>query len=489
MVLKIAYKTEVLDAIQAAFPKPVGRAKRQLDKYIALLQQELRESLLSRNERARKLNVYEVSLTTLTNKSPTIGNRKFRVHAWLRDNGYPLVYNINHNANKYNGEKALLKPTKFLDISGADLMGWLKKFDDGELTRYLDNPTVEHIAWARSVLHDYQNASINAQQNEYFTTEVDTDSLKNYMRKTVRGSAGLNSNRAQNALHQAELILRIAQVTGGKLHQKIEKKAFGRTYYQGISAISVIKDLRVAFLGDSWEYDAKSCSTAWRMGFAPLLYAGLKNPEYCIRDMFSAMTLYLENKNEFLQIVIDDVFGDNPPDDHREKIKGAMNALGFGARLSRGRWKGLSGEVRETSLKDVFKDQNYLARFIDCDLMKAFNDEQIQLNKFILEYFGSDAAWKSELAAVKQQRKLPREFTNSQKLSWLYQHAETIMMDIVRRELRAINATLLANVHDAVVVRRKLTDSELLHIQEAVRTETGIQYFALGENEYNRCKR
>ena len=80
MLLTLEYDPSVLAALEAAFPTPANRAKEQLDKYVALLQREMRNSLLHRTEYARKLKAYNVRLTTLMNKSPTLGNRQYRVH-------------------------------------------------------------------------------------------------------------------------------------------------------------------------------------------------------------------------------------------------------------------------------------------------------------------------------------------------------------------------------------------------------------------------
>jgi len=77
-------------------------------------------------------------------------------------------------------------------------------------------------------------------------------------------------------------------------------------------------------------------------------------------------------------------------------------------------------------------------------------------------------------------------YKQSQKISWLYQHAETIMMRKVKDELKTLGKTVLANVHDAIVVRERLTDSERLAIQNLVRDSTKVRNFALGETPYER---
>jgi hypothetical protein len=78
-------------------------------------------------------------------------------------------------------------------------------------------------------------------------------------------------------------------------------------------------------------------------------------------------------------------------------------------------------------------------------------------------------------------------YSKSQRASWLFQHAETEMMNIVRKELQKLGKTVLANVHDAIVVRERLTASELQAIEKLVKAKTKVEYFALGETPYKRC--
>jgi hypothetical protein len=58
------------------------------------------------------------------------------------------------------------------------------------------------------------------------------------------------------------------------------------------------------------------------------------------------------------------------------------------------------------------------------------------------------------------------------------------MMDIVRREIAKSGNTVLANVHDAVVVRNQIPATLLAKIEREVQKKTGVAYFALGETEY-----
>jgi hypothetical protein len=64
----------------------------------------------------------------------------------------------------------------------------------------------------------------------YFTSPVDAESLKKYIKDIVQGSLSMSRLKKENSLNQADRVLRIAQINNGLLHQKIDKKAFGRTY-------------------------------------------------------------------------------------------------------------------------------------------------------------------------------------------------------------------------------------------------------------------
>jgi hypothetical protein len=138
-------------------------------------------------------------------------------------------------------------------------------------------------------------------------------------------------------------------------------------------------------------------------------------------------------------------------------------------------------------LLQVFdEDTTLLHRFIDCTIVREYNVEQSNLNKFIVNKFSSDSMWIAELEESRKSGNR-KPYKLNQKISWLFQHAETLMMDLVRDELKKLGKTVLANVHDAIVVRERLTASELLVIEELVRATTKVQYFALGETPYVRC--
>ncbi len=484
MMLTIEYVPSVLAALESAFPKPKGRAKQQLDKYLALLERLMRASQLNRSVFAARFDAYDIPLTKLVNGSPTIGNKKFRVHQWLNANRLALVKNINKSANNITKEIAVLKPTANLIVKNDDLLKYLQSLSEHELDAYLNTLTQDWQDLIADYQSHYTSLSVKNRKFQYFTSPVDIHSLQLYMTSVVQGATQLSKYQKQNSIIQAEYVLRLAQVNNGMLHQKIDKKAFGRTYYEGVNVLSVRKELRMAFLGSSWEYDCKSCSTAWKMAFATEWHAQKKSRKKDLRHTFPAMTLYLEDKDAFFDAVILEVYNSQPSPEYKATIKEAMTALGFGAKLSMGTWRSDTGEESQSSLFEVFdKDKVILKRFIDCYLVKTFNAEQQTLNKYIVAKFSSDAVWLAEMTA-EQQRKKVKQFSSAQKIVWLYQHAETIMMDIVRAEVKKSGNKVLANVHDAVVVRNQIPAKLIAKIERKVQQRTGVDYFRLGETGY-----
>jgi hypothetical protein len=369
------------------------------------------------------------------------------------------------------------------------LLDKLRKLTVQERHVYLDTPLKDHIDEINDYLKDYRALNAQEQNDRYDLVDIDIESVKNYILKLVRGEVFIELEKQESDADNSEYILRIAQLNNGQLPQLKDKSDFGRTYYKNLSVQNVSKRVREAFLGDSWEYDCKSCSASWKMAFAWDYYNSKKRHKFQFEDSFNALTLYLEYKSHFFDEVIDKTYLVERPYCHDYKtkvIKEAMTAIGFGAKLTVGSYKS-NGDTKHSSLYEVFnEDMALLRRFVECTIVREYNDEQAILNKYIVSKFSTDASWLADMEASRIRRKR-KAYKHNQKISWLYQHAETVMMDMVRKELQKLGKTVLANVHDAIVVSERLTASELLAIEKFVRTSTKVAYFVLGETEYKRC--
>ena len=490
-MLKLEYSPSVALALMKAFPKyTLQKANLKIEKYVKTLERLMRRAKLNKvSKRSNKKKTYELEATILWDKTGQLGSDKIRIHQWLLANRFALVINTNPNY-KPSKELAVFKTTKYLTVTDESLLDKLRKMTVQERHVYLDTPSKDDIDEINDDLKDYRALSTQEQKDRYDLAEIDITSVKNYLKKLADGQIFIDYLKQESDADIAEYILRIAQLNNGLLPQLKDKSDFGRNYYKNISVQNVSKRVRETFLGDSWEYDCKSCSASWKMAFAWEQYNSKKRHKVKFQESFSALTLYLEHKFEIVDEVIDHTYQVQYPYSHAYKtkvIKEAMTAIGFGAKLTMGSWRAKDGEIKSSSLLEVFdEDTSLLRRFVDCTIVREYNDEQAILNKYIVNKFSSDTTWLAEMEASRIKRKR-KPYKQNQKISWLFQHAETIMMKIVRDELQKLGKTVLANVHDAIVVRQQLTASELLAIEQIVRTSTNVQYFSLGETPYKSC--
>jgi uncharacterized membrane protein len=75
--------------------------------------------------------------------------------------------------------------------------------------------------------------------------------------------------------------------------------------------------------------------------------------------------------------------------------------------------------------------------------------------------------------------------SKSKVLAYLFQHSETEVMNIVRSTLKDFNCEVLANIHDAIVVRNKLSIDVRDEIHHRMRNSTSNPYWFLSPNEVN----
>ena len=73
--------------------------------------------------------------------------------------------------------------------------------------------------------------------------------------------------------------------------------------------------------------------------------------------------------------------------------------------------------------------------------------------------------------------------SKSKVMSFLYQTAETIVMDIISTEIKILGKKVLARVHDAIFIDTKLTNYDKSNIEFNVRDTTGIDYITLDEEK------
>jgi hypothetical protein len=481
-MIRLIVNGKVLSALKVAVPK-VGKAEGYLAKYVANLEYEVNQRLLQNRPLLMvRGKHYYASLTTVQEKGGQIwslGN--IRIHKWLADNKLALVDQVNKGqANNITGDIAIIKFTSLVEVVDDESVDSLAKLNDVQLDQYLQAVPADEIALYQSLLTPLLQAHA---VGEVDLLTVDQDAMIDYVKRVVR-SANLKA-KDQTEYRKALRILRVAQLNQGVFPQIKRKSPFGRTYYEGVSIQSVHKELRKAILYGCYEYDVKSSVICWKYAFANELFASVGKGSTDEQE-FWAIYYYLTYKKEYFDDLQSKVFDSNCGWDdlkQKSKLKEALTALSFGAKLADATWKSANGKDGQSSLARIFPNSYIDERkcFLGASEVVAFKRQQAKLDAFIVNKFISQYPFLSTMPEL--QTKTGRR-SNSKVLAWLYQHAETIFMDIVRRELKKLNVGIRANIHDAIVIDRKLTLVEKSLIESVVRHRTGVLLFELGETLY-----
>ena len=489
-VIKIEFSDEVYETLKRKRPSLARQIPGILEKYRANLEEELNKAIArGRSVEGWLFNAYDIPLAKVGDRGGTVwtsGN--VRVHKWLVDNGVNLFKKLDQIrvANNFTKKISLVSFTDLVKVIDQESLDALRLKSESDLTDFLNNPSSDDVAKFQPMLKEVNALPVAARKNKYHDAPIDVQSLQSYIRKLmVNEVPDLTVLQADTNNRCAIKLLRIAQLNNGVLPQKVNPSDFGRIYYEGYSVQSVKKSLRAAMLGDSYEYDIKSSVISWKMSFAKNLMQakGLSgDPEH----EFPGISYYLKDKRAFTQDVINQVFLPDCPwsiKKKEDKIKEAMTALSFGAKLIEASWEDSNGVEQETSIMKILDDVGERERFISSSYVAAFKQDQDRLDAFITDVF------KKKLPNIKSIERLQtkRGTSKSKLLSWLYQHAETEIMDFVRAEIAMLSKNVIANVHDAIVVRQKLTGAELQNIVQKTQSKFRLDYFDLGEKPYQRC--
>ena len=490
-MFEITVVPKVAQALNQAFPKPPNASKRALDKYVDTLKAMLLDSL-SRGQTPleSKLNLFSISMHDLANRAGQIGANRVRVHAWLRDNDLALVETVELGSNL----SGMVTKARLTDLV---TLNWLDQALDTDATELSDDVrqaitnqsdevstlVFEHL-YPELIAQDISSAD-SIDSAVFSTVEIDVNSLTNYLHWLQTKSKYFNGNQINQYQFQARLILAVAKYTNGRYFQRIKPSDFGRTYYSGTSVQNVNKELRRAMLGNCWEYDIRSSVIAWKMGFAKE-YVALNAPGKSVRAEFAATLSYLENKTDFMNTIRYLVFGsesDLAKELQLRMLKQAFTAISFGARKTGKGWMDDNGKWANPALVDIFKVKDERDRFLGEPLVNAFIAEQSKLDKYLFDGFKSQRPDLLKLKYLQTQGGNP---SRAKVVAFLYQHDETTVMNIVRDALSEHGQTVLANIHDAIIVRRKLKANLRHEIELRMQERTDNAYWRLGETELKR---
>ena len=488
-MIKLTVDPQVLAALQADFPKPANSARRALDKYLQRLEKMLFQAFLfGLTPRQRKFKLYPLALSTLWEQGGQIGPKRVRVHKWLADNDVPLVQTValGTNISGLVSEVKLspwVKLSNTLDIPPSKLTAVTS---DAEIDAYLDGDQASNLALFSLLYPDFQSHWTAKELYARFDwIDVDVKSLKSYIVWLSTEAKLISAAKKAHAIRQARLILSVSRVLGGAYLQRKKPSEFGRMYYEGVSVQNVNKELRRAMLGNCWEYDIRSSVIAWKMGYARS-YLTSCEPGAELRRVFSATLTYLEDKADFMATVRHYVFDKDsatPKDLQNKLLKQAFTAISFGARQTSHGWQDASGGWNNPALVTILKNPDERQRFMDDATVKAFVREQNNLDTFLFNQV--KANWPQLLALTCVQTD-KGQVSKSKVLAYLYQHGETEVMNIVRKAAAQQGRAPIANVHDAIFFKRKLSMDAKSEIEWQMREQTGNPYWHLTATELKR---
>lgn len=310
--------------------------------------------------------------------------------------------------------------------------------------------------------------------------EINTNSLEAYLdwkENRARIHPG-QEERHDRCVNEAKLVLKIAQATGGYLPQQKMPSEHGRIYYRGTSSQSVPRDVREAMFGGMWEYDLYAATFVWRFGYCARIRAEL-DPAF---DPVHTQ-LFLMHRDTVFEEVQRAVWPDVAVEEfYTGLIKRAFAAVGFGARTHLGQAYYDKGTVKTNAIADIIKDRAARKRFLEHEFVQGFINEQKQFAEYILRL---------EAAALKEPTEQGLFCKNvrdskSSMFSYLFQHFEKSLIDVVQEMITQHSPynTVIARVHDAIVLEHRLGAETLQEINAALQTELGNEHWLLKGKQY-----
>lgn len=482
--IKLNVSDTVAAALKRAMPK-TNKAQLALDKYTSVLEQHLEQSLLHMDDNMYRffkhfyVSTHDLSLQV--GQFVIDGKRQY-LHKWLEQNNLNLIAVV---ATGLKGaDYSTVSLTKHVTITDAMNINQLRKKTINELDALLNDRSLTDTDFFYKLFPDFETMSKAKVHQSYDFCPVDVQSLNQFIVFLTKRASKMNDVQRQMLVRQARAIVRIAQAGNNTLPMKKNPSDFGRMYYTGALNVQSIRTvLRHAMLGDCYEYDIRSSVVAWKLGFAWMICAkgGITAKEF--DTAFATCLNYLADKKAFRETIRQQTFGSTvqiSADMQLDVIKQALTAISFGARKTTQGWIDKSGRAFNPAIVKIIADEQARSNFYASCAAAAYMDENKRMDEIITEYAKqNDPALFTETKLQTASGRLSK----SKLMSYLYQQSESIVMDIVRREVVAVYKTILANVHDAIYINEKLHSADKKRIELVMRKETGLQFWFLDEEK------
>jgi hypothetical protein len=482
-MLTLTINPIVLQTLQQHFPKPKNSAAKALDKYVKLLTQQLTTSVMhGRNAWMKSINLYTISVYRQRNRGSQIGKNKTRLQNWLEQNKLDL-FKVSTIGSNLTQKLSVIQLTELVTVTYTDAhITSAYDIETEELRKLLEHQLLTNKELFDKLYDNITTLTENEIDDTYEALPIDVKSLGNYIAWLKNDATLIEEKKKEQYLIQADTILRVAQYTNGIYIQKKKSSVFGRNYYSGISVQNVNKELRRAMLGHCWEYDIRSSVFAWKMGLAEDCYSTLNTTEP-LKKVFSETLLYLENKKEFMATVRHYTFNDESTISRElqdKLIKQAVTAISFGARRGTHGWTTNGTDWKNPSLVEIFKNKDERERFLNNIIIKKFLKEQNTLDKFI---YASCVEAKCSFLSREEVRTRCGSLSRAKVIAYLYQHFETQVMDVAAKEIEARGRRVIARIHDAIIIDKRLGVDSKYEVEEAMKAASSNEYWHLVAKE------
>ena len=139
-----------------------------------------------------------------------------------------------------------------------------------------------------------------------------------------------------------------------------------------------------------------------------------------------------------------------------------------------------SGKWTNPAIVAIFRIKTERDLFLADPMVCAFIAEQGKLDQYLFDGFKTQRPDLLKLQYLQTQGGNP---SRAKVIAFLYQHEETTVMDIVRKTLVEYGQTVLANIHDAIIVRKRLKVDVRHEIELRMQELTDNKYWRLGATE------
>jgi len=480
MSIKLKISEKVSSALSHAFPN--SNTTRALNKYISVLEALLTKAIIhGRTPEQQKLDLYSLSLHALTQRGGQIGPQKVRLHKWLSESNLSLVVSVQQGSN-LTRKVSQVKLSPLVQITHGHLAEHATPISPHATPLHPDADEGTKLDFIRSVYPELETYEDIKELHENFDAcRVNIKSLLGYIKWLEKDATHLDKERRKRDITLATHIVNVASALDGIFLQKRKESPFGRTYYEGISAQSVRKSLRQAMFGGCWEYDIRSAVISWKVGMGSSLLAEVA-PQVNHRETFKNSIYFIEDKPSILAEICSATFtkDDRLSDEIKKRmVKQAVTAISFGARERTTGWL-KNGSWHNPAIVDIIRNPDIRRRFLASAPIRGFISEQRALDELIYSQCTQryPELLKSPLLKTESGRS-----SKSLVIAYLYQHYETEAMRVVKEMAQENSRKVVASIHDAVILDRKLSADLKYEIELRMREETGIPYWHLTGKE------